>query len=175
MNEAITIRPAVTDDAAAISRVLAVNRADRGLFQESAAAVVRSIEDFLVACNGAGQIVGCAGLHRDSARLAEIYAVAVTPQCQGQGVGRQLMQACKQRARSAGIRHLWLATVKPEYFIGYSFQAISRWELPASALLRKLRHTLQQPVERWLPALFGRHTFLRCTLNAVSGEQKDSD
>ena len=74
MNEAITIRPAMTDDAAAISCVLAVNRDDRGLFQESAAAVVRSIEDFLVACNGAGEIVGCAGLHRDSPRLAEIYA-----------------------------------------------------------------------------------------------------
>lgn len=174
MNEALRIDPAATDDAAAISSVLVTNRDDRGLFQESTHAVVRTIEDFFVARDGAGQVVGCAGLHRDSSELAEIYAVAVTPQCQGQGVGRQLMQACKQVARSQGIQHLWLATVKPEYFERYGFQVISRWELPAATLLRKLRQTFQQPAERWLPALFGRHTFMRCALSAISDEQQGS-
>jgi N-acetylglutamate synthase-like GNAT family acetyltransferase len=169
MNEALTIRTATKDDAAAISSVLAANREDRGLFQESAEAVVRTIEDFLVACDRAGQVVGCAGLHQDSPSLAEIYAVAVTPQCQGQGAGRQLMQACKQRTESAGVQHLWLATVKPAYFQRYGFQVISRWELPAATLQRKLRQTFQQPVTRWLPALFGKHTFMRCKVNRAAG------
>jgi amino-acid N-acetyltransferase len=174
MNEALTIKPATTGDASAISSVLAANRDDRGLFQESAEAIVRTIGDFFAARDGAGRVVGCAGLHRDSPELAEVYAVAVTPQCQGQGVGRQLMQACKQAARSQGIQHLWLATVKPEYFRRYGFQVISRWELPAATLLRKLRQTFQQPVKRGLPALFGRHTFMRCALNAISEEQQGS-
>jgi amino-acid N-acetyltransferase len=174
MNGTLTIKPATTYDAAVISSVLAANRDDRGLFQESVDAVVRTIEDFFVARDDAGRVVGCAGLHRDSPKLAEIYAVAVMPQCQGQGVGQQLMQACKQRASSAGVQHLWLATVKPEYFMRYGFQVISRWELPASTLLRKLRQTFQQPLRRWLPALVGRHTFMRCALNAISDEQKGS-
>ena len=83
MNEPFLIRPASLADAAAIASVLALNRDDRGLFQESAEAVAHTIEDFTVAYNGAGQITGCAGLHRDSPGFAEIYAVAVTPQCQG--------------------------------------------------------------------------------------------
>lgn len=174
MNQALTIKPATTGDATAISSVLAANRDDRGLFQESGEAIVRTIEDFFVARDGAGQVVGCAGLHRDSSELAEVYAVAVTPQCQGQGVGRQLMQVCKQVARSQGIPHLWLATVKPEYFNRYGFQVISRWELPAATLLRKLRQTFRQPVERWLPALSGRHTFMRCALSTISDEPQGS-
>ena len=168
MNGAITITPAEAEDAVAISSVLAANRDDPGLFQESATAVVRTLGDFFVARNKAGEIVGCAGLHRDSPEVAEVYALAVTPQCQGQGIGRQLMQACQQHARAGGFRHLWLATVKPGYFSRYGFQPISRWELPASVLLRKLRQTFQQPAARWQPALFGRHTFMRKTLGATA-------
>jgi amino-acid N-acetyltransferase len=167
MNEAITITPAGTEDAVAIASVLAANRNDPGLFQESATAVARTLGDFFVARNEAGEIVGCAGLHRDSPEEAEVYALAVTPQCQGQGIGRQLMQACQQHARAGGLRHLWLATVKPGCFSCYGFQPISRWELPASVLLRKLRQTFQQPSGRWLPALFGRHTFMRKTLGTT--------
>ena len=174
LNEGLTIKPATTAEATAISSVLAANRDDRGLFQESPGAVARTIEDFFVAADCSGRVVGCAGLHRDSSKLAEIYAVAVTPQCQGQGVGGQLMQACSQAARSRGIQHLWLATVKPEYFKRYGFQVISRLELPVATLLRKLRQTFQQPAERWLPALLGRHTFMRSALNANSDDQKGS-
>jgi amino-acid N-acetyltransferase len=168
MNEAITITPAEAEDAVAVTSVLAANRNDPGLFQESATAVARTLGDFFVARNEAGEIVGCAGLHRDSPEEAEVYAVAVTPPCQGQGIGRQLMQVCQQRARAGGFRHLWLATAKPGYFSRYGFQPISRWELPASALLRKLCQTFQQPGGRWLPALFGRHTFMRKTLGATA-------
>jgi amino-acid N-acetyltransferase len=166
MNEGITIRPATTGDAVAISGVLALNRDDPGLFQESGTAVARTLGDFFIALKDA-EIVGCGGLHQDSPELAEVYAVAVRPQYQGQGIGRQLMEACQQRASSNGTRHLWLATVKPEYFSRYGFQPISRWELPAAVLLRKLRQTLQQPSGRRLPALFGKHTFMRCEVTSV--------
>jgi amino-acid N-acetyltransferase len=115
-----------------------------------------------VARNEIGNVIGCAGLHRDSAELGEIYAVAVAPQYQGQGIGQRLMRACQQQAKAIGVHHLWLATVKPSYFVCFGFQPISRWRLPKHVLLRKLRQTFRQPRERWLPALFGRHTFMRC-------------
>jgi amino-acid N-acetyltransferase len=167
MSEVVTIESARTEDALAISSVLAMNRDDPGLFQESAIAVAGTLVDFFVARNEAGRIVGCAGLHRDSPELAELYAVAVVPQCQGQGIGRQLTQTCQERARMSGIRHVWLATVKPEYFSRHGFHPMSRWELPASVLLRKLRQTFQQPPGRWLPALLGRHTFMRSVVSSV--------
>lgn len=173
MGEFLTIRQATKTDAGAISLVLFQNRADRGLYQESAEAVIHTIEDFWVAQNDAGDTVGCAGLHRESPRLAEVYAVAVAPEWQGRGVGRQLLQACIEHARSLGIQQLWLATIKPEYFRRYGFALISRWELPAATLLRKVRQTFQQPPERWLPALFGRYTFMRRTFDA-SSDRRDA-
>lgn len=164
VNQTTTIAPATTQDAASISVVLAANRDDPGLFQKSAAAVAHSIEDFFVARNITGEIVGCAGLHRDSPQLAEIHAVAVLPKCQGQGIGRLLMNACARRATEGRIPVLWLATIKPGYFSQYGFQPIPRWELPASVLLRKLAQVFEQPAARWLGALFGKHTFMRRTL-----------
>lgn len=174
MGEFFAIRQASRNDAEAISAVLSLNRLDRGLYQESSEAVIHTIQDFWVAQDGAGQIVGCAGLHRESPSLAEVYAVAVVPQCQGQGVGRQLLHTCIEHARSLGIQHLWLATTKPEYFRRLGFAVISRWELPAATLLRKLRQTFQQPFLRWLPVLLGRHTFMCRILDASSVRQKAS-
>ena len=161
MDQGITISPATTGDAAAISAILAANHDDPGLFQKSPEAVVQAIEDFFVARNGAGEMVGCAGLHRESLTLAEVYAVAVIPKCQGQGIGRQLVSRCERRATEDGIRDVWLATIKPEYFSRYGFRTISRWELPAPVLLRKLTQVFEQPSGRWMGALFGRHTFMR--------------
>jgi hypothetical protein len=55
----------------------------------------------------------------------------------------------------------WLATAKPSYFARFGFQPISRFQLPIRVLWTKLRLIFQQPPARWLPALLGRHTFMR--------------
>ncbi len=161
MDAAIVISPATRNDAAAITFVLRACRDEPSLFQKSPAAVARSIEDFFVARDDKGEIIGCAGLHRDSSELAEIYALAAMPGHQGQGVGRPLVDACIQNAMDNGVAALWLGTMKAEYFSRYGFRPISRSELPRSVLRRKLPMVFEQPVGRWLSALFGRHTFMR--------------
>lgn len=160
----MTIESATVQDTQAITSIFVANRDDPGLFQESQAEVRRSLRDFLVARDANGKVVACAGLHRDSNALAEIYGVAVLPELQGQGIGAMLMQKCKEEAAANQVTHLWLATIKPEYFRRYSFRPISRWSLPTSVLLRKLRQVFQQPVRRWGPVLLGRHTFMECNL-----------
>jgi amino-acid N-acetyltransferase len=157
----ITVKAATAQDAATISAVLTANREDRGLLQKSAVSVARSIGDFFVARDEAGRVVGCAALHRDSAKLAEVAAVAVVPQCQWQGIGRKLMRTCEQRGKEERVRTLWLATIKPDYFSRYGFRPMSRWELPAQVLLRKLGQVFQQPAGRWVGVLFGRYTFMQ--------------
>jgi N-acetylglutamate synthase-like GNAT family acetyltransferase len=160
----VTIEPATVNDAEAISSVFAAHRDDPGLFQESVAQVKRNSRDFLVARDTEGKVVACAGLHHDSAELAEIYGVAVLPEFQGQGIGTQLIRKCEEKAVADHVTHLWLATIKAEYFGRHSFHPMSRWDLPASVLLRKLRQVFQQPVQRWIPALVGRHTFMQRSL-----------
>jgi len=161
---AVTIKPATMGDTDAIVTIFNSNKADPGLFQEPMAEVRKNIGDFLVGRDARDKVVACLGLHQDSDELAEVYGVAVLPKLQGQGIGTILMQKCKERALANQLTCLWLATVKPEYFRRYSFYPASRWALPTSVLLRKLHLVFQQPVSRWIPALFGRHTFMKCDL-----------
>lgn len=166
---AVTIKPATIADTDAIVAIFISNKADPGLFQEPITDVRKNILDFLVARDASDRVVACLGLHRDSDELAEVCGVAVLPELQGQGIGAILMQKCKERALANQLICLWLATVKPQYFCRYSFYPVSRWTLPTSVLLRKLRLVFQQPVSRWIPALFGRHTFMKCELLEARG------
>ena len=165
----MTIDSAAAEDTQSIVSIVFANKSDPGLFQETQAQVRRNLRDFLVVRDANGRVVACLGLHRDSPELAEVYGVAVLPELQGQGIGAMLMQKCKERAVASQLTSLWLATVKPEYFRRYSFLTISRWSLPPSVLLRKFRQVLQQPVQRWVPVLLGRHTFMKCDLRERPG------
>jgi len=165
MDGPIEITPATIKDATAISLVLRAFRDDPSLFQKPAAAVALSINEFFVAREGNGEIIGCIGLHFDAPELAEIYAAAALPKHQGEGVGRLLVAACIERATDNRVGVVWLATMKAKYFARYGFQPMSRWELPRPVLRRKLRMVFEQPVGRWPGALFGRYTFMRRVLD----------
>lgn len=56
------------------------------------------------------QCVGCCSLLRSGANEFEVAKMAVTPACQGNGVGRKLLHAAIEAARSAGARRLYLET-----------------------------------------------------------------
>jgi putative acetyltransferase len=56
------------------------------------------------------QCVGCCGLVRCGAAEFEVAKMAVTAACQGSGIGRKLLQATIEAARSAGAHRLYLET-----------------------------------------------------------------
>lgn len=155
----VNVRAAAADDAERIHATLRANAADPSLFQQPLRRVRENLREFVVA-EDAGHVVGCAQLHRSREHL-EILAVAVAPEAHGRGVGGALMRACVDRATTAGAQVLWLATAKPAYFARFGFVPITKWRLPLRVLLGKLRLIFDQPARRWLPALFGRHTFMR--------------
>jgi GNAT superfamily N-acetyltransferase len=54
--------------------------------------------------------VGCCALLRSAADEFEVAKMAVTPNCQGSGIGRKLLYAVVEAARSSGARRLYLET-----------------------------------------------------------------
>jgi putative acetyltransferase len=56
------------------------------------------------------QCVGCCALLRIGDKEFEVAKMAVTAAWQGSGIGRKLLQAVVEGARSAGVRRLYLET-----------------------------------------------------------------
>jgi amino-acid N-acetyltransferase len=86
--------------------------------------------DFVVADEG-GRIVGTAAVQRfgDDGLLR---SVAVAAAWRGQGLGAALVEAVEQRARSQGLRALWLLTTTAAvYFAARGWRPVSREAAPA--------------------------------------------
>jgi amino-acid N-acetyltransferase len=158
----VVIRPAVEPDAPGIVAVLVALRDEPSLFQRSESDVRQTIGDFTVAEAERRRVLACAALHRHSAIAGEILSVAVLPEVQGLGIGGRLIDECVRRARESGLRQVWLGTIKPAYFARFDFTPRPLWEFVATpaVLATKMRAVYAQPLDRWLPALLGRYTFM---------------
>ena len=163
MDSEFVLRRATADDIETVQSILASNRAEVSLFQQSLREIRHHITDFFIA-EYQGQAVGCAALHIYTHEMAEIRGISVIPAFQSQGVGNAIMEKCIRTARREKIGRLWLSTTKPAYFEPFGFRPMTKWSLPIWVLLKKVRLVFQQPAARWLPALFGRHTFMRHTI-----------
>jgi N-acetylglutamate synthase-like GNAT family acetyltransferase len=159
---------ATQSDAEKIVALLHANRDDPSVFVRSIRDVSKNIGDFIVARGSNDQTVGCAALHLHTPSEGEILSVAILPKIQGRGVGSMLTRQCIQIARERNVAHVWLATVKPDYFSRFGFVPFVRWRLPVAVLLYKLRQVLQQPAGRWLPAILGEFAFMELGSNAVA-------
>lgn len=68
-----------------------------------------------------GVMVGCAALEIYSKKLAEIRSLAVSPNHQGLGIGKKLVQACLERAREHHILEVMSITSSEDFFRACGF------------------------------------------------------
>lgn len=59
-----------------------------------------------------GALVGCGGFKRDAPDTAYLKRMWVAPEARGHGVGRRLLHALEEKARSLGYRKIHLETEK---------------------------------------------------------------
>jgi amino-acid N-acetyltransferase len=86
------------------------------------------VRDYVVAEDGA--FVGCCALAVLTRDLAEIRSLAVRPETSGRGVGKALVDACVEQARTLGLRRVFALTLVPEFFERCGFTLISLGRLP---------------------------------------------
>ena len=70
-----------------------------------------------------GRIVGFAALEIYSNKLAELRSLAVAADCQGRGIGKALVQACVELARTKRVFEVMAITSSDEFFqrCGFDF------------------------------------------------------
>ena len=118
------IRPARTCDVVEIRR-LVDTYAPRGiLLDKPTVTLYEDVQEFVVAAEPSGRIVGCGAMHVMWEDLGEVRTLAVDPSVRGQGVGHVLLERLLQRARDVGVRRLFCLTFEVDFFARHGFQEL---------------------------------------------------
>ncbi len=70
------------------------------------------------------KVIGCGELAPLSSALAEVRSLAVHASARHQGVGTQLVNELRRRARAGGYDRLCVLTHAPEYFASLGFSIV---------------------------------------------------
>ncbi len=93
----------------------------------------QSIQDYMLITgemDGKEVVVACGGLHVLWEDLAEIRSVAVHPALQNRGLGKLLINALRENAKSIGVNDLFVFTLAPKFFTSVGFTEIPRDKIP---------------------------------------------
>ncbi|MHC4995493.1 MAG: N-acetyltransferase, partial [Planctomycetota bacterium] len=126
----VQIRPATSGDVPSIAEIVN-DYAELGqMLHRSHAELYERLRDYYVA-EEEGQVIGVCGLRVIWGNLAEVYALAVSSEAGGKGVGRQLVEAAVGEAERLGIRRVFALTYQQVFFERCGFDVVDRMqELP---------------------------------------------
>ena len=120
----VEIRPARTQDVAAIRRLVDLYAPDRRLLSKATVTLFEDVQEFVVA-EVAGRPVGCGALHVMWEDLAEIRTLAVDPEMTGNGNGRQILDLLIERGRALGVSRIFCLTFEQDFFLRFGFVELS--------------------------------------------------
>ena len=126
-----SLREASSDDVAGIIKLIEPFERDGTLVKRSRTEIERDIEAYTVIEHD-GVIFGCAALYPYvEARTAEMAALTVSAEVQGQGDGDRLLKRIEQRAKAMGLDSIFVLTTRTmHWFIKRGFQQVDPEWLP---------------------------------------------
>ena len=124
---AITVRAATPRDAISVRALIDLFVPSGTLLPRSEDFIATYAHNFVVAEVQGEGIVGWAYLDEYSPSIAELRSLAVSPNFQGGGVGRALVQGIEQLARTREYAILFAVSNDEAYFKKYGFE---RREIP---------------------------------------------
>ncbi|MGO4492013.1 amino-acid N-acetyltransferase [Arthrobacter sp. 2YAF22_2] len=125
MTETIRIRPARTSDVGAIKTLVAPLAEQRILMAKETVAYYESLQEFRIAEDGNGEVVGCGALHVMWEDLAEVRTLATADTWRGKGVGHQLVERLLEDATALGISRVFCLTFEVDFFRKHGFEVMA--------------------------------------------------
>lgn len=126
----MNIRPARVGDVPAIYELIRTFADRKLMIRRSMGELYESIREFLVAVDDQNRVIGCAALHVFWADLAELKCLAVAAEAHGQGIGRQLVDACWNAAQELELKSVFALTYSVDFFQKCGYHQIDKAELP---------------------------------------------
>jgi amino-acid N-acetyltransferase len=129
VNELVRVRPARLRDVQAIADLVNGFAAEATMLPKSPATIAMSLDDYVVVSDERG-VLACGALREYSPSLAEVAAVAVDRSAHGMGLGRRIVAAVEDLARSRGIREVFALTLTPGFFGALGYDIVERERYP---------------------------------------------
>lgn len=134
-----TVRPARTADVRGIQTLLEPFVQRRILLGKDLVVLYESVQEFVVAEDEGGQLVGCGALHVMWDDLAEVRTLIVAEGWLHHGVGRRLVEELENRARILGVRRLFCLTFEVDFFSRRGFAPIGEQVVDADVYSQLVR------------------------------------
>lgn len=130
MTGGVEIRRARPSDAANIARLIGLFADQALMLRRTPEMVELQIDDYVVGVDSRGNIVACGALKEYSPSVAEIAAIAVSPDAHGRGVGKSIVNAVEALAIKRGTFDVFALTLQPEFFAAIGYQRVDRARYP---------------------------------------------
>ncbi len=130
-----SLREAGPDDVGGILQLIEPFERDGTLVKRDRTEIERDITNYSVIEHD-GIIFGCATLHPyPETKTAEMAALTISPQVQGQGDGERILKHIEHRAKAMGMETLFVLTTRTmHWFIKRGFQQVDPQWLPPARL-----------------------------------------
>jgi N-acetylglutamate synthase-like GNAT family acetyltransferase len=127
---AVTYRPARPMDVPAIVSLINEYAARGVMLPKSPDAVALGLDDFIVAADQTGRLLGCAAIREYSPSVAEVGSVAVVARAHGTGIGGELVRRVEELAACRGVNHLVALTMTPRFFQSLGYDVVEKSRYP---------------------------------------------
>ena len=118
------VRPARTSDVRPIWEMLEPFVQRRILLGKDIVVLYESVQQFIVAEDDDGRIIGCGALHVIWEDLGEVRTLIVLDEWLHHGVGRGIVEALEVSARTLGLTRLFCLTFEVDFFTRRGFSPI---------------------------------------------------
>ena len=136
---AYTVRRALPRDVPQMRELVRPYADQRILLAKELVGYYEAVQEFDVAEEASGALIGCGALHVLWSDLAEVRTLAVHPAWRGQGVGHALLARLLQRARDLGLRRVFCLTFEVDFFTRHGFRAIAGTPVDTEVYAEMLR------------------------------------
>lgn len=120
----IEVRAATTADILGIRDLLEPYVQRRILLGKDLVVLYESVQEFVVAADADGTLIGCGALHVIWEDIGEVRTLIVADGWLQHGVGRRIVERLEENARALGLSRLFCLTFEVDFFTRRGFAPI---------------------------------------------------
>ena len=145
-----TVRRARTSDVKSIRELVKPLAKDRVLLEKEAVAYYENLQEFFVAEDENGNVIGCGGLHVMWEDIAEVRTLASDRAWRGQGVGHKILDRLLIEAQELGVDRVFCLTFEVDFFIRHGFSIMEEQSAVDPEVYSELLRSTDEGVAEFL-------------------------